>query len=201
MVLNPEKSHFMRLGKDIDDTETLNFDDLLLKNSKKVEILRITLDRSMDFNTHIKSICRQADQKLSAQLRISPYLDQGKKILLYKSMIKSQFNYCPIVWMYYSRQSNNLINKVDVRGLRVTHRNESNKKFQQILRESNQPTIYQKHLHVLITEVYKTVSRNRFLNFALTSLNFQEIFRKTVKYGIATVTYQAPLLWPNLQSE
>ena len=103
MVLNPEKSHFMRLGKDIDDTETLNFDDLLLKNSKKVEILRITLDRSMDFNTHIKSICRQADQKLSALLRISSYLDQGKKILLYKSMIKSQFNYCPIVWMYYSR--------------------------------------------------------------------------------------------------
>ena len=87
----------MCLGKDIDDTETLSFDDLALKNSKEVEILGISLDRSMGFNTHIKNICRKASQKLSTVLRTSPYLDQGKKVLLYKSMIKSQFNYCPLV--------------------------------------------------------------------------------------------------------
>ena len=129
MVLNPEKSYFMCLGKDIDDTETLSYNDLALKNSKEVEILGITLDRSMGFNTHIKNICRKAGQKLSALLRISPYLDQGKKVLLYKSMIKSQFNYCPLVWMYCSRQSNNLINRVHERGLRLAYRNETNKNF------------------------------------------------------------------------
>ena len=97
MVLNPEKSHFMCLGKNIDDTETLSFNDLALKNSKEVDILGITLDRNMGFNTHIKSICRKAGQKLGALLRISPYLDQGKKVLLDKSMIKSQFNYYSFV--------------------------------------------------------------------------------------------------------
>ena len=125
----------MCLGKDIGDTETLSFIDLALKNSKQMEILGITLDRSMGFNTHIKNICRKAGQKLSALLRISPYLDQGKKVLLYKSMIKSQFNYCPLVWMFCSRQSNNLINRVLERGLRLTYRNETNKEFQQILRK------------------------------------------------------------------
>ena len=42
----------MCLGKDIDDIETLSFDDLALKNSKEVKILGIILDRSMGFNTH-----------------------------------------------------------------------------------------------------------------------------------------------------
>ena len=135
MVLNPEKSYITRLGKDIDDTETLSFNGLVLKNSREVEILGITLDRSMDFNTHIKNIYRKAGQKLSALSRISAYLDQGKKVLLYKSMIKSQFNYCPLVWMFCSRQSNNLINRVLERGLRLTYRNETNKEFQQILRK------------------------------------------------------------------
>ena len=79
----------MCLVKNIDDTETLSFNDIALKNSKEVEILEITLDRSMSFNTHIKNICRKAGQKLSALLRISPYLDQGKKVLLYKSMINT----------------------------------------------------------------------------------------------------------------
>ena len=31
MVLNPAKSHFMCLGKDIDDTETSSINDLALK--------------------------------------------------------------------------------------------------------------------------------------------------------------------------
>ena len=62
----------MCLGKDIDDTETLSFNDLPLKNSKNVEMLGITVDRRMGFNTHIKNICRKAGQKLSALLRISP---------------------------------------------------------------------------------------------------------------------------------
>ena len=90
-----------------------------------MKVLGITLDRNMNFHTHIKNICRKAGQKLSALLRISPYLDQSKKVLLYKSMIKSQFNYCPLVWMFCSRQSNNLINKVHERGLRLRYRDET----------------------------------------------------------------------------
>ena len=50
---------------------------------------------------------------ISALLRISPYLeDKKKKKLIYNTMIKSQFNYCPLVWMFCSRKSNNLVNKV-----------------------------------------------------------------------------------------
>ena len=67
-----------------------------------MEILGITLDRN-------KLSCGKVAQKLSALLRISRYLDQGKKVLLYKSMIKSHSNYCELLWMFCSRQSNNLI--------------------------------------------------------------------------------------------
>ena len=79
LVLNPEKNHFMCIDQKIDDAETLNFNNLAIKNSKEVEILGITLDRNMNFHTHIKNICRKAGQELSALLRISPYLDQRKK--------------------------------------------------------------------------------------------------------------------------
>ena len=72
MVLNPEKSYFMCIGQIIDDAENLNFNNFAIKNSKEMEILGITLDRNMNFHTHIKNICRKAGQKLSALLRISP---------------------------------------------------------------------------------------------------------------------------------
>ena len=54
MFLNPEKIHFMCNGKENDDAESLNFNDLAIQNSKEVEILEIMLDRNMNFHTHIK---------------------------------------------------------------------------------------------------------------------------------------------------
>ena len=71
----------------------------------------------MNFHTHIKDICRKAGQKLSALLRTSTDLHEGKKVLLYMSIIKSEFvYYCPLIWIFYSRKSNNLINKVHEKG-------------------------------------------------------------------------------------
>ena len=117
---------------------------MAIKNSKEVEILGITLDRNMNFHTHIKNISKKAGQKLSALLRISPYLNQRKKVLIYKSMIKSQFNYGPLVLMFCSWQSNNFINKVhEWKGSdRVAYRDET-KEFQQILTEQNKIRIHQ----------------------------------------------------------
>ena len=34
MILNPGKSHFMCIGKEIDDAESLNFNDFAIKNGK-----------------------------------------------------------------------------------------------------------------------------------------------------------------------
>ena len=42
--------------------ETLNFNNLAIKNSKEVEILGITLDKNMNFHTRIKNACRKAGE-------------------------------------------------------------------------------------------------------------------------------------------
>ena len=97
MILNPEKRHFMCLGKNLDDNEVLNFNNLIIKSSKEVEILGVMTDKNLNFNSHIMSICRKEGQKLTALLRISSNLNMKQKRLLYKSMIKYQFNYCSLV--------------------------------------------------------------------------------------------------------
>ena len=82
----------MCIGKNVSDSELLNLNDLNLKNW-----LGIRIDRNLNFKGYIENICRKAGQKLSALLRISSYINTDKKDLLYKSMIKSQFAYCPLV--------------------------------------------------------------------------------------------------------
>ena len=41
-------------------------------------------------------------------------------------MIKSQFAYCPLVWMFCLRQSNNFINKVHERALKLIYQENCN---------------------------------------------------------------------------
>ena len=83
MILNPEKSHYMCLGKNLDDNEVLNFNNLIIESSKEVEILGIKIDKNLNFNNHIKSIFRKAGQNLSALLRTSskPQYEARKTII------------------------------------------------------------------------------------------------------------------------
>ena len=90
MILNPGKSHYMCLGKNLDDNEVLNFNEFTIKSSKEEEILGIKIDNNLNFSNHIKSICRKRGQKLSTLPRIYSDFNTRQKNLLYKSMIKSQ---------------------------------------------------------------------------------------------------------------
>ena len=106
----------MCIGKNT-ESDILKFENVCLEKDKEEVILGVTIDNNLTFNSHIKSICRKAGQKLSALSRISPYLEADKKELLFKSMLKSQFSYCPLVWVFWSQNANNLINKIEERSL------------------------------------------------------------------------------------
>ena len=79
------------------------------KNS--VKLLGITIDNKLNFNEHVDNICKKAN-KLEALARIAKYLSQCKLRIIMKTFIESQFNYCPLTWMFHSRQLNSKINKL-----------------------------------------------------------------------------------------
>ena len=119
-------------------------------------------------------------------------------------MIKSQFTYCPLVWMFCFRQSNNLINKVHKRALKLIYQGNCN--FEVLLEKQLDFSIHQRNLQVLMTEIYKIVNgialpiMNSLFMFCLNQhnlRNFQELStekRNTVNYGLETVSYGVSVL-------
>ena len=70
------------MGKDVEENKTLQISSpQKMINSKEVEILGIKIDRKLSFHQHIKSMSKKPGQKLSAFLRISPYLKNDFKML------------------------------------------------------------------------------------------------------------------------
>ena len=78
----------MSIGKDTRDEDVFYYNNLTLKNRSEEEILGEIIDRNLTFHQHIKQMCRKAGQKLSALLRLSPYLDTNNRFGI--SIIKSQ---------------------------------------------------------------------------------------------------------------
>ena len=120
-------------------------------------ILGLTIDKKLSFDNHVKWICRKASQKTCALSRISNYLDSKQKETLFKRMIRSQFSYCPPIWMFCSRKSNNWINKVHERSSRIVS-GDNHSSFKSLLGKYKDIIIHQRNLKVLMTETYKIIN-------------------------------------------
>ena len=119
-----------------------------VKESKMGKLLGITFDNQLTMNDHVNRICKQASNKLYALARISHYLDAHKRKILMKSFIISQFNYCPIIWMYCQRKCNNTINRIHERALRIAY-NDYVSDFKTLLANDNSVTIHQRNIQAL----------------------------------------------------
>ena len=108
--------------------------------------------------------------------------------------------------MFCSRHSKNLINlinKIHEQSLGISYKDQKTS-YQNLVETHNELTLHQKNLQVLMTEIYKIVNSPPIMNslFEFRSnkyniRNFQVLstdFRRTVNYGIETITYKAPSL-------
>ena len=121
-----------------------------IESSKKEKLLGITIDTRLSFQHHITSLCRKASQKLHALARIAHYMDFEKRRSLMKAFVISQFNYCPLIWMFHNRALNNRINRIHERALPLVYQNK-NLSFSELLELDNSVTIHKRYLQVLVT--------------------------------------------------
>ena len=89
--------------------------------SNVVKLLGVTIDNHSKFDNYVTTICSKSNRKLSALARVAKFLSFQKRCTLFKAFIESQFKYCPLAWTFHGRQTNNKINKVHERALKIVY--------------------------------------------------------------------------------
>ena len=84
-------------------------------------------------------------------------MELTKRRILMNASFDSQFNYCPHIWMFYSRNLNNKINKLHERCLRVIY-NDKTSSFEQLLENDNSVSIHHRNIQTLAIEMYKVTN-------------------------------------------
>ena len=138
MKANADKCHLL-VTRDTDVTAKIGEFDV--KNSREEKLLCVKIDSKLSFENHVSSLCKKASQKLHALARVVNFMDLAKSKSPMKAFITSQFNYCPLIWMFHSRQLNNQINKIQERALRLVYK-DNKLTFDDLLKPDNSVTIH-----------------------------------------------------------
>ena len=209
MKPNDDKCHLIVCNH---DQLTVTLGEEEIETNDSVELLGVTIDNNLNFTDHVSKLCKKGNQKLHALARISKYMNEDKLKIIMKTFIQSQFNYCPLVWMFHNRTLNNKINRLHERALRTVYKNE-NLTFQELLDKDDSVTIHHRNLQRLATEMYKIKNH-------ISPLPVQELFTemvhqhdlrhkrswetynvRTVKYGTETIRYMGPKTWNLVPTE
>ena len=121
MKLNQGKCHLLVSGYK-NENVSANIGNENIWESHKQKLLGLDIDWNLNFNEHVSSLCRKADNKMSVLARLSNFMNFKQRRILLKTFIESQFGYCPLIWMFYSRRVNNSINDLHERSLRIVYK-------------------------------------------------------------------------------
>ena len=154
---NAGKLQFMILNRKNHRRQRMVINSITVKESNEVILLGITIVNKLVFKKHIENLCRIAQYKLHALTRIRKYLTLDKAVLLGNTFINSQFNYTPLIWMFSKKTLCHKIEKNHHRTLKVIYQFEES--YENLLLENSSVSIQQRHLHFLVTEIYKSTTQ------------------------------------------
>ena len=159
MIVNPDKFQAIVLNKKRFDLTNTNFqvDNQVIKSVLSVEFLGIQIDDKLNFNLHIDKICKSAANQLNALIRLKQFLSFHAKEILINSYIISNFNYCPLVWMFSSTQSLNKIENLQKRALRFLY-DDFEASYEDLLPKGGKSKMNVRRLRTLCVEIYKTLN-------------------------------------------
>ena len=180
--------------------------------SRTVKLVRITIDNELKFDEHISNVYMKAQRKLTVLTRIKKYLDFDKLRTLFKTFFESWFKYCPLTWMFYSKTTNNKINKLHERTLRLVY-DDYKSMFDEKLEKDNSFAVHHYNTQAFCIELYRvynnlsqTIFNELFVgNHSNYNLRSQSHFVipevKTVYKGSNSLRYFGPIIWNLIPTE
>ena len=210
MQANPSKFQFMlNSSTDLGVVEIDIDGNTTIKSESSVKVLGVIIDSKLNFSEHASACCKKGARQLNALTRIAKYLEPSANKILYNSFVKSNFNYCPLVWHFCGKVNNDKLEKIQERSLRILS-NDYDSSYDELLLQFSTTSLHVSRLKHILTEVFKTIK-------GLNPECFESLFeikhtdysmrnnyilnqpkRNTTTFGLRSISYVGAKLWNEL---
>ena len=123
------------------------------------DLQELEVDSKLNFDEHISKLCNKKAWQLNVLSRIEHLIGLEERKILINCFINANFNYCPIVWHFSSRESINKIENIQKRALKFLL-NHYSSDYETLLKKTNKCTMKVKRLRLLAVEIFKVFSEN-----------------------------------------
>ena len=175
MIVNPGKFQGIIIDKKKQNhtAEYISIDQKNVKTSSSVKHLEVYIDDKLNFNLHITKVFRSAANQLHTLKRLQMFLNFEEQKTLVNSYFYSNFNYCPIVWMFSSAKSLNKVEYLQKRALHFLYEDYV-LTYGELLQEAGKETMKVNRLESLCIEIYKSINNliRAFKNIKKTGIVF-----------------------------
>ena len=209
MQANPEKFQSIVLCRNDNTNLRFNINGHVIEPSCTVKLLGVHLDKDLNFNYHVKEICKKASKQLNAMCRMSRFLSKDSLINVFNSFFMSNFNYCPLVWHLCGIGNTRKLEKLHKRALRIIT-NDYDSTYYELLEMHRSLPLYvyrSQRLALFVCKVLNDECKPISANFyEVIEHNYQTRSERTlkcknyhtVKYGFNSVRHQGAILWNSL---
>ena len=118
---------------------------------------RIEIDCKLKFSNHVKTLCSKVDKNISAFSRLNTYISIEQELKICNAVILSNFNYCPLIWLFCNKDAYKEIDRTHKRVVRIPYKNYESP-FETLLTRSDSFCIHVRNLQKLMTEIYKSMN-------------------------------------------
>ena len=138
MKINADECHLLVSTYNTVKIKIENFD---ITNSKSEKLLGVKFEHKLSFDYHISELCKKASRKIHALSRVASYMNISKRCILMNVFFKSQFSYCPLVWMCHSCANNGKINTLHEHCLQMIY-SDKQSSFEMLLEKDGSVSVH-----------------------------------------------------------
>ena len=125
MIANPDKYQALVLGNTGYDFD-IKCEEKPIPVSSEIQLLGVTLDNKLKFDSHVASITRKVGGQVNALNRLKNVLPCKTKEALYRAFILPHFDYCSQIWHHCGARNTKKLERVNERALRLVYKDKNN---------------------------------------------------------------------------
>ena len=155
MQANPDKFQAISVGvKSHGKIKSFDISCNIIKCDVEVKQLGVEIDYLLNFDAQISKMCQKAAKQLNVLHRLSKFLNVPTRLIIFKSFIRSNFNFCPIVWHFCSKANTNKLEKLQYRALRIVY-NDYTSSYESLQEKVKLQTLHLNRLQNIAIETFK----------------------------------------------